>query len=158
MEIYWDEGEGQALTDAQRDLLTRALQAGLAHQNGPKHSEISLSFVTPNEIRQLNKDYRDKDSETDVLSFPVMNLLEPVPGERIHMPDGPPMVLGDIIICMDVARAQAQEYGHGLERELAFLAVHGLLHLLGHDHQTPVEEAVMCAAQDEILHGIGADR
>jgi len=97
--------------------------------------------MNPEEIQTLNRDYRNKDTATDVLSFPVNNELA----------TGPSISLGDIVICVEVAQKQANEYGHNLDRELAFLLVHGMLHLLGYDHETPEDEAEMCAAQEDIL-------
>jgi len=113
--------------------------------------EVSISFVADEEIRGLNLQYREKDSPTDVLSFPAMS--EPVGAvgrrrETFHM--------GDIVISTETAARQAQEYGHSLERELAFLAVHGILHLLGLDHEVSEEdERVMNEIQDEVMRKVG---
>ena len=139
MEIYWDNNE--QLTAEQLDLLTRAAGAVIKYESADDIAEVSVSFMSVEEIQALNRDYRGKDTPTDVLSFPVNNTLAMGPGRP----------LGDIVICTEVARRQAEEYGHSLERELAFLLVHGLLHLLGYDHETPEDEAKICAAQDEIL-------
>jgi len=101
--------------------------------------EISLSFCSAEEIQELNKKYRDKDYVTDVLSFPA--------GTGIELP-----VLGDIVICVTRAQEQAHELGHSLKRELAFLFVHGLLHLLGYDHEiSEDEERIMFDLQDQVL-------
>ena len=99
--------------------------------------EISLSFCTVTEIQALNKQYRAKDSITDVLSFPA---VAEVPS------------LGDVVICVQRAQEQADELGHSLKRELAFLFVHGLLHLLGYDHEVSEdEERIMFDLQDQVL-------
>ncbi len=99
--------------------------------------EISLSFCSATEIQALNKQYRAKDSVTDVLSFPAI-------------PEVP--TLGDIVICVERAQEQADELGHSLKRELAFLFVHGLLHLLGYDHEVSEdEERIMFDLQDQVL-------
>ena len=145
MEIYWDDNG--FLTPQQREMLNLAARGALEYAKA-KASEVSISFVDVEEIKTLNRDYRGKDSVTDVLSFPV--------GEGLAV--GPVRPLGDIIICMDMARVQALDYGHSLERELAFLVVHGMLHLLGHDHVVPEEEALMCAAQEDILNKLGIGR
>jgi len=105
--------------------------------------EVSVSLATPDEIRTMNRDYRNKDAATDVLSFP-------------GFPGSP--ALGDIVICVDIARQQAEEYGHTFERELIFLAVHGLLHLLGYDHETPQDENLMRTLQTKIMDAIGVTR
>jgi len=146
MEIYWDE-YGK-LTDAQVELLNRVVLAVVEHVPGTSASEVNISIMDEDEIRRLNRDFRGLDSATDVLSFPVHDEFIKVQG----------MPLGDIAICMDVARRQADEYGHSLERELAFLVAHGMLHLLGFDHETPEDEAKMLAAQDEILGQLGINR
>ena len=139
MEIYWDNSE--QLTAEQMKLLTCAVGTVIKYESAKDAAEVSLSFMSAEEIQALNRDHRGKDAATDVLSFPVNNALIMGPGRP----------LGDVVICTDVARQQAEEYGHSFERELAFLLVHGLLHLLGYDHEVPEDEAKMCTAQDEIL-------
>lgn len=118
-------------------------------------SEVSITFVTNEEIHRINREYRDKDQPTDVISFALEELGE---GEVQIIGEGIPRVLGDIIISTDRTREQAQEYGHSFERELGFLAVHGFLHLLGYDHMTEDEEKIMFGKQDEILSSFGLDR
>jgi len=130
------------------EMLNRVVAASGEYCDAPGNCEVSISFVDSDEIKVLNRDYRGKDEATDVLSFPV--------SEELAM--GPDISLGDIVICMDVAKAQAEEYRHTLERELAFLVVHGMLHLLGYDHETPEDDAEMCAAQDEILGKLSISR
>jgi len=147
MNIYWDD-DG-LLTASQTELFTRVVEAVLEYISDTGASEVSISFVTDDEIRTLNRDYRGKDSATDVLSFPVDNTFNI---------GGHSRPLGDIVICMDVARRQAEEYGHSLDRELAFLVAHGMLHLLGFDHESPEDEAKMCAAQDAVLERLGIGR
>ena len=146
MEIYWDDDN--QLTPEQSSLLTKVAEAVIKYCNAPDNSEVSISFMGADEIQALNRDYRGKDTPTDVLSFPVNNTLA--------MGQGYP--LGDVVICMEVAKNQAEEYGHSLERELAFLTAHGMLHLQGYDHEIPEDEAKMRTAQDEILHHIGIKR
>jgi probable rRNA maturation factor len=141
--------------------LSAVLKNGLACADAPEDCEISLSFVTSKEMRELNNMYRMTDSETDVLSF-AFNEGEPLPDGQSPAGDTenkPPDALGDIVICLNAARNQAEEYGHSYLRELAFLTAHGLLHLLGYDHETPEGEREMIKAQDEILNkaGIGRD-
>jgi len=100
-------------------------------------------------IRKLNKQWRGKDSPTDVLSFTI--LLEPPPKEM-------PWELGEIFISVEQAAAQAHSFNHSLERELAFLTVHGILHLLGFDHEKPAEEKEMMVRQEKILKAAGYPR
>lgn len=136
-------------------ILTETLRLGLAHATAPAEVEISLSFVTPEEIRSLNNEYRGQDRETDVLSFPF---YEPWEIRELKPNPGGETALGDIVICPPVAEAQAVAYGHSYIRELAFLAVHSLLHLLGYDHEDAEEERVMTEAQEAILQKAGIKR
>ncbi|WP_251520449.1 MULTISPECIES: rRNA maturation RNase YbeY [Staphylococcus] len=115
-------------------------------------AELSITFVDKEEIQNINKMYRDKDKVTDVISF-ALEEDEPV----IHDIDMP-RVLGDIIICTDVAAEQAETYGHTFERELGFLVLHGFLHLLGYDHMNETDEKQMFGRQDEILNAYGLTR
>ena len=121
-------------------------------------TEVSVLVVDDETIRQLNRDYRDKDMATDVLSFP---LEEEQDGSDEPEVIGGPMerMLGDIVISIEKAEEQAKEYGHSIERELAFLAVHGMLHLLGHDHETDAAaEKIMRAEEKRILALLGIGR
>jgi probable rRNA maturation factor len=114
--------------------------------------EVSISFVGNQEIRELNKQYRDKDAVTDVLSFPMMEFE--VTEENYSNEDEfvqEDRLLGDIVISLERAQEQAIEYGHSFERELAFLLVHGVLHLLGMDHEDEEQEKEMSKKQEEIL-------
>lgn len=114
-----------------------------------EHSIFNIIFVTNEEIHQLNLEYRGIDRPTDVISF----ALEDVSDIEMEV-----RVLGDIYISIDKAREQAKEYGHSFKRELCFLAVHGLLHLLGYDHMEKDEEKVMFDRQKEILEHYGIVR
>ena len=107
-------------------------------------TEVSLSFVSPEEIREINRDYREKDAVTDVLSFPQYNDQEEIKRE-------PYACLGDVIICPERAREQAEEYGHSYTREMVYLMVHSMLHLLGYDHMEEDEKAVMRAREEAVM-------
>ncbi|MFW3582482.1 rRNA maturation RNase YbeY [Staphylococcus caprae] len=123
-------------------------------ENIESDAELSVTFVDKDEIQNINKVYRDKDKVTDVISF-ALEEDEP----EIDMNDLEiPRVLGDIIICTDVAQEQAESYGHSFERELGFLALHGFLHLLGYDHMTEDDEKEMFGRQDAILNSYGLTR
>lgn len=112
--------------------------------------EFNIIFVSNDEIQQINRDYRGLDKVTDVISFALMdNDLSNYNAED---------ELGDVFICVDRAKEQAVEYGHSLEREIGFLAVHGYLHLCGYDHMSEKDEKVMFAKQDEILNKAGLKR
>ena len=107
------------------------------------------------EIHQINKQFRGIDRPTDVLSFPQLTFEE---GEIMDRNEKGEVVLGDIIISLERAREQAEEYGHSLKREIAFLTAHSMLHLLGYDHMEPEEEKEMFAKQKEILELAGIPR
>lgn len=118
-------------------------------------TEISLTFVDNHKIREINKEYRNKDSATDVISFAMEEMGE---GEMAIVGVEMPRVLGDIIISVEKAKEQAEEYGHSFMRELGFLAVHGFLHLLGYDHMTSEDEKEMFSRQKDILDAFGLQR
>ena len=108
---------------------------------------VSITFVDKDYIHQINKEYRAIDKETDVISFAFLDNED-----RVNLLSNPgEVVLGDIYICVEVAINQAKEYGHPLERELKFLFVHGLLHLLGYDHMKKEDEEIMFPLQEKIL-------
>ena len=112
--------------------------------------EFSVIIVDNKRIHEINKEYRGIDRPTDVISFALED------NEEIEFDHY--RVLGDIYISIDKVREQASEYGHSEKRELAFLTVHGFLHLLGYDHMEPEDEKVMFARQEEILNGFGITR
>jgi len=115
--------------------------------------EISVSFVDDEEIHELNRIYRNVDRPTDVLSFSL------VEGDEIFPSlEGELEPLGDIVVSIPTAIRQARDYGHSFERELAFLLVHGFLHLIGYDHQDEASEREMFGLQEEILNGLGLSR
>lgn len=109
--------------------------------------EVSLSFVSEDEIRELNREYRGMDKVTDVLSFPQFEPDEAVPEEG-------PIFLGDVVICSDVCKRQAEEYGHSENREFTYLFVHSILHLLGYDHMGEDERHQMRKREDGILERV----
>ena len=115
-----------------------------------EHEEVDITIVTDEEIHVLNRDYRNVDRATDVLSFALDEdggEPELVGGPEVHL-------LGDIIISAETAMRQAEEFGHGLEREIVYLAVHGLLHLLGYDHMQEEDKVEMRAKEEEALREI----
>ena len=126
------------------ELLTKALKHLKLHFD----PYVSVTLVDNEFIHNLNRDYRHIDRPTDVISFAFLDGNENK--DRIFQ-SKEMVVLGEIYISFDKAREQAISYGHSLERELKFLFVHGILHLLGYDHMTPEDEKVMFALQDEIL-------
>ena len=129
-------------------LLERTFEATAELESLDPEAEVSLSFVDNETIRGLNDQYRGIDEPTDVLSFP----------QDDDLPLELPYILGDIVISLERAAEQAQEYGHGLEREVLYLAVHGLLHLIGYDHQTEEDKSAMRAREEEVLAKLGLGR
>lgn len=117
----------------------------------PELCEISLSVVEPDEIREINAMYRDKDSVTDVLSFPQYDDLNDLSNEE-------EICLGDVVICDKVAHSQAVEYGHSYEREFVYLFVHSMLHLLGYDHMEEDEKAEMRAREEDVMGAVSLSR
>lgn len=113
-------------------------------------SEVNIIFVGLEEIHEINKAYRNVDRPTDVISFALEDTEDVTVYEE--------RVLGDIYICLDKVHEQAKEYGHTEIREMAFLIVHGLLHLLGYDHMIKEEEKIMFGLQEEILNEMGITR
>nr|WP_206529468.1 rRNA maturation RNase YbeY [Brevibacillus sp. SYP-B805] len=122
--------------------------------------EVVITIVDDARIHELNREYRGVDRPTDVLSFALNEAGEEEPDIFLDESeaDDYPNMLGDIVISLPRARAQAEEYGHSLERELCFLTVHGFLHLLGYDHGSPDEEKEMFGRQEEVLQAIGLTR
>ena len=112
-----------------------------------KRAELEISLVDEAEMTRLHEEWMDEAGPTDVLSFP-MDELRP---NELSENDEVPVVLGDVVICPDVARKQGDTAGHGMEKELRILLVHGILHLLGFDHLEPEEEAEMFALQGKIV-------
>ena len=113
-------------------------------------TEVDITIVDDEEIHQLNRDYRGVDRPTDVLSFALDEDDEDEP----ELLEGQLHLLGDIIISAETATRQAEEFGHGLEREIVYLAVHGLLHLLGYDHMVEEDKVIMRAKEEEALRAI----
>jgi probable rRNA maturation factor len=121
-------------------------------REGFAEAEADITFARDDEIRKLNKKYRNIDRPTDVLSFPMWE------AEELAARKTESLLLGDVIISIDAVQRQAEEFGHSVEREAGFLAAHGVLHLLGYDHMTEEDEKIMRAAQDAALDEAGLTR
>jgi len=122
--------------------IERAVEAVLTEEECDGNFEISVSFVTNEEIKELNKEYRNVDSETDVLSFPMNEEFDGV------------TILGDIVISTQKIIEQADDFGHSPEREMIYLTVHSMLHLLGYDHMENDEKSAMRAKEKEIMKNL----
>lgn len=145
IEVY---AEDENLTSEEEAGIRAACEAALAAEGAA--GDITVLVAGPEHIQRLNRDFRQVDRVTDVLTFPSR--------EGADLPGAPDDYLGDIMICRSRAVEQAAEYGHSLSRELAFLAVHGTLHILGYDHMTEADEQRMRARQRAILERIGETR
>lgn len=142
--------------------IERAICAALDHEGVQVKCDIYVLITDDEGIRELNREHRELDRATDVLSFPMQDLM---PGQTIEPspleidPETGAYMLGDMVISLERAQAQAEEYGHSLERELAFLAVHSVLHLLGYDHERgEQDEKLQFGITEEILSQMGITR
>ncbi|HIW49298.1 MAG TPA: rRNA maturation RNase YbeY [Firmicutes bacterium] len=155
MTLLMDDRAGEALLPEEQEVFLPVCEQALQEEGFSLQTEVSLSLVTAEEIRQVNRRFRRIDRVTDVLSFPQLSFT---PGEEEEKNERGEIILGDILICVARARSQAEEYGHSLRRELAFLTAHSMLHLLGYDHQTKAQEQEMFAKQEQILQSLGIPR
>ena len=146
--IYFSNQQKEIkVTPALRGLVTRAINATLKAEEFERGAEVSVTMVDMEEIHALNLEQRGVDRPTDVLSFPIFD--EDFDDEELA-------VLGDIVLCPMKAKQQAEEFGHSLEREIAFLTVHSTLHLLGYDHETSEEDdCIMRQKQTSIVNSMG---
>lgn len=134
-----------------RLLIRKACIATLTEEKFPYNAEVEVILTDDENIRELNRKFRYIDSSTDVLSFPLGS-----DGEYDENPETGMKMLGDIVISVEHAYAQAELFGHGIEREISFLAVHSMLHLLGYDHvESKLEESIMREKQEIILGELG---
>ena len=152
MIYFTNDQKKRAITYAQKILVRRAVEAPLAYEGFENEAEVSVTFTDDEGIRAINAQFRKIDKPTDVLSFPLTDFEG---GEEPPV-DGDEIALGDIVISLERTAAQAEEFGHSFERELAFLCVHSMLHLLGYDHvDDEAAEADMRRRQTEILEKMG---
>ena len=146
IEIFNQTGEEIKELDIVKDLLEFAIK-----KEKLDNVEFNLIIVDNDYIHKLNKEYRNIDRETDVITFALEDEKDLVLPEEVR-------VLGDIYISIDKARSQAKEYGHSFKREICFLAIHGFYHLLGYDHMNEEDEKIMFAKQEEVLKEYGVSR
>ena len=151
MEIVFDNPYGKDF-DWLEGRYTEIAKVAFSYLNIKENYEVDVSLVDDETIHQVNRDYRNVDRVTDVISFAFNDDKDPK--DQINSLDVQKM-LGEILICLPQAKRQAAEIGNSLERELSFLFTHGLLHLLGYDHMTPEDEAIMFPLQEKILGLVG---
>lgn len=156
MKIFIDYSNEQDKLSPPEDferLIEICTAAALEEEKIGDDAEVSVTLVDNARIKEMNAEFRDIDRETDVLSFPMGD------DESFEVdPDNDAILLGDIVISLEKAQAQAEEYGHSFRREVAFLLTHSLFHLLGYDHMTPEEETEMFAKQERVLQRLGITR
>ena len=148
--VITDDQKKVRVPTGMRMLIRRACTAVLRNDGFKGSAEVSVTFVDNEEIRKLNARYRDKDAETDVLSFPL--------GENgvydVNQETGA-QLLGDVVISMEKAEEQSKQFEHSFEREVCYLTVHSMLHLLGYDHMEPAEKRVMRVKEENVMTQIG---
>lgn len=137
--LFDDRQDIMEITEENESAIKKAVEAVLAEEKLEGDFEVSVSFVTNDEIKNLNRDYRNVDTETDVLSFPMDDEFEGV------------AILGDIVLSTQKIIEQAKDYSHSLEREMIYLTVHSMLHLLGYDHMAGEEKKAMREKEKEIM-------
>lgn len=165
MTLQFENGQSRPLPfdwkQTAREVIGRVLDAEAC----PYEAEVSLTLTDDAEIHRLNREFRGIDRPTDVLSFPMADFPKPAAygaleeaGADCFNPESGELMLGDIVISVERAAEQAESYGHSLRREFAFLTAHSMLHLLGYDHMTEEEAAVMERKQEDILQSLGITR
>lgn len=155
MTVLIDNRTDFEITPETEKLFNDVITESLRYEEFDPQCEISLSIVNNDEIQEINKQYRNIDAPTDVLSFPLLTFEE---GEQADVNENDEIMLGDIIISIEKAISQAEEYGHGLKRELAFLTAHSMLHIMGYDHMEDDEREEMFEKQEAILNNLGITR
>ncbi len=165
MTFYVENETNQKLPFSIEELFDRVARKCLDFENCPYEVEITLILTDNSSIQEINKENRDIDAPTDVLSFPMLSLNRPSDFSSVEEdiedcfnPESGELLLGDIIISIDKSIQQAEEYGHSLEREIAFLIAHSMLHLFGYDHMIPEDAAIMESKQKQILSELGINR
>ncbi len=158
MTIYIEYEASDKLGFDHETLVKRVVEACLDYEECPYEAEVSVLFTDDEEIRRINKEFRNIDNPTDVLSFPTneydtpgdFSKLEDTIADCFH-PETGEVLLGDIVISVDRAKFQAKEYGHSIEREVAFLTAHSMFHLFGYDHMEEDERLRMEEKQNNVL-------
>lgn len=153
-----------ALEGQYNELLEKVVNAALDYVECPYEIELNILLTDSENIHKLNKEFRNIDSSTDVLSFPMISYEIPADfsgcetEEDCFNPETGELILGDIVISLEKAKEQAEKYGHSAKREVAFLTAHSMLHLFGYDHMTEQEASEMEQKQEEILQILGITR
>lgn len=165
MTIFIEREGSEALLPDMDDLIKEVITAGLSYEACPYEAEINVIITTDEQIQTVNHEFRGIAMPTDVLSFPAVDYPSPSDFSEVEKypmnyinPETEELLLGDIMLSADRAKFQAEEYGHSLKREVAFLIAHSLLHLLGYDHILEEDASLMERKQEEILQSLGIVR
>ncbi len=160
MIIIENEQDKVEISDSIMKLIEKTIEISMKTEKLAQAYEVSVLIVDDEEIRTINKEHRDIDKSTDVLSFPMAEFEngELISDEGDYDLEFEELMLGDIIISAETAKRQADEYRHSFEREIAFLTAHSCLHLLGYDHMEEEEEKQMIGKQESILQQMGLTR
>lgn len=164
MTITIEQEAGPELGFMAEPLIRSVVEAALDHEGCPYEVELCVLLTDDAAIHEANREFRGIDRATDVLSFPMVEYAAPgdfslaEEQEDCFNPESGELLLGDIVVSVEHVLAQAQEYGHSRERELAFLVAHSMLHLMGYDHMEDDERKEMEFRQEEILAGLGITR
>jgi len=168
MTLFIDNRQDIYETSHVEDIIKEVIYKAFEISNINYNCQVSVTLVDNEQIREINKTYRNIDLPTDVLSFPLISydegkhlddlFEEEVKNIEVVDIDTGELVVGDIIISLEKAYSQSQEYGHSYEREIAYLAVHGMLHLMGYDHERESDKVVMRQKEEEILSLIDKKR
>ncbi len=157
--IFENEQDAIPIADGLYDLIERVVDTVLTQEEFGRDCEVSVLFTDDEQIRSYNHEHRGIDKATDVLSFPMLEYDED--GEIISedIEFGDVLLLGDIVLSLEHAKAQAEEYGHSFEREVGFLTAHSVLHLLGYDHEDDEESRLeMRSKEEKALSALGLTR
>ncbi|MBQ6368542.1 MAG: rRNA maturation RNase YbeY [Parasporobacterium sp.] len=158
MAVYIENPSGCRFQFHYKVVIQKAINAVLEDLDIPKELDVNVLIVSPEEIRRINRETRDIDKVTDVLSFPYFEYQEAGVFDRSQYDPAEEEILGDIVVCGEKILSQAEEYGHSQKRELAFLIVHSMLHLTGYDHMEKKDAALMEEQQKRIMELIGISR
>lgn len=165
MTFYVENETKKTLPFSAEEMLAKVMGAVLNAEGCPYEASVNLLLTDGTGIREYNRNFRGMDAETDVLSFPNLEYTEPgdfsvaeaAPADSFD-PDSKELLLGDIILNLERAEVQAEEYGHGILREFAFLLAHSLYHLCGYDHMEEAQARVMEEKQEAVLRGLDITR
>ncbi len=159
MTVFFENETDEAFLFSPQEQVKVLVQAVCGYFKCPYETEISILLVSEDTIRKMNREFRAIDRKTDVLSFPMSDFRKPscwtdelFLSTQSISPETNELLLGDIVLCPEIIKRQAKEYGHSEEREFSFLVVHSLLHLLGFDHQEEKERLCMEEKQKDILN------